>query len=392
MEKLVSKIKNMIQRDPCFAVRGPVMQGSRYVEQYGQTMVTLEFEVPHGTLIPNEFGFFVTVNIQNTNKSRCTIMLTCDEVANADGELIPVFRERESFIPDFNEFICRARVVTQLVDKDAVPLVGDDIWESSVEDYDNAHNVRTTTYILEQQDVRGSTWDNQLNRSHEVVSRLTRVIPAETGLITIAGPPVQYLFRSYSKVKCDWYEVTDETIPSDSGYTYCSNENYFWPAVLISDIVFGEIIGERDGEEYTAGITVDYELRESYSGPSLVDVAVSWSPTPADCNGVNQLLPTSISYQGILVNYSVPECLHGLIEMQELVGTNQPALKDLQFKERTYKASTMASTGGTTVVQANWPDTIVGSKESNPYKGGYLNITKVYHAPAPDPQEQTITQ
>lgn len=380
MDKLVNRIKNMVQRDPHYSVRGPVMQSFKFVNNLGQYMHVLDFEVPAGVRIPSDFGYFVEIERLNTNKGRCFITVAPEEDINGD----PTFDEQESFVDNLTEFICKARIVKQLVDKDAAPLTGDTVWESNITYHDEYHNWRETTYILSSESQTSTEWDNQLNRTHEVTTTLTKTKPSTTGLIQTASGPDEYVFRNYQKIRCGWYLVREEIIGEAYGYTYCSNENYLWPAVLQEGPDFGELLAEKDGEDYTAGILLDYRLKEAFSGPCRVDVNVAWSPTPMDCTGVEQLIPESISYQGIFVNFRIPECLHDTFTQTERVGTtsaSHPILKDNQTRVISFAATKKAIVGGTAVTVTDWPATIIGSKVSNPYKGGYLNITKTYHSP-----------
>jgi hypothetical protein len=374
----------MIQRDPNISVRGPIMQGHSFVEKFGQYMTSLSFECPHGTRLDSLFGYFVDVQPFNTNKSRCTIYFT-EEV---DGSGDPLFKVRQNFLENINEFICNARVDQEIVNKDAVAITGATVWESKITYFDEVHNERETTYIISQETLTTSEWDAQLNESHEVTVALTSTKPTVLGLVLIPGvdpDPDVYVFRSYEKVKCGWYTVSEEVM-SDGvtapGFTFVSNENYHWPAVLIGGLSFGILNAEDDDEvEYIAGVLIDYKLKEAFSGACKVSVVVGWSTTAASGDGVQQLIPDSVSYQGLFMNFTIPECLHDELDYTETMGTH-PVLTAPLTRDLFFSATKVATIGSASATQIDWPTSLLGSVVSNPYKGGYITTSKTYYAPS----------
>lgn len=377
MNKLVSKVKNMVTRDPHYAVRGPVMQGQRFDTRLKQHMHTLMFELPHGQRIPADFGYFVEIEPKNTNKATCIISITPYET---DPEGDPTFLDQVSFVDNLTEFICKAKVITQIVPKGTAPLRGTDIWNSRVEYYDEYHDIRTTEYVLEANIVTSNEWDNQLNESHPVSVTITQTEPTSLGIVETT--PGTLVFRSKQEIKCGWWAVREENMSTTGVYNYTTNENYYWPPVLTTDIDLGDLTATRDGVSYIAGILMDYNMKEAYSGPCRCDVTVQWSLTAPSVTGVEQLIPESIKYQGIFVNFNIPKCLHPYLETQGETVATHPVLDTPQTRpNKAWPATKKSIIGGQPVDAVDWPQTIVGAKEVKPYKGGYLLITKTYHSP-----------
>ena len=353
----------MVQRNPKYSVRGPVLESYGYVERFQQHMTTLEFECAHGTKVEPSYGYFAETRRENTNKSRLFIYIPEEDI-NGD----PLFADVISYQSDYNEYICKACISRQIVDKSAVFLFGATVWDSKLIYLDEVHNTRETVTIIEQETVTASEYDGLLNGENEAVYSLTQTKPTE-GL-------VGDVFTSFKKVKCNWYVKKEETITA-KGFTYKATENYYWPPVLLgttNPFDFGILEGDKAGVTYTAGILLDYRLQQSFNGPTEVNVLVAWTETAnlTAVNSVDYMQPDSINYQGIFVNVGVPECLHDAITITESVGTNHPTLTAGQTRSKSYAATN----------HTLWPATIVGSVQVRPHKGGFITTTKTYTRPS----------
>lgn len=76
MSAYINTLVSMIQRDPKYSVRGPVLQSQRYDSNLQQHVHLLDCECMHGAYARNGFGYFIEVtNERNTNKSRLQIRL-----------------------------------------------------------------------------------------------------------------------------------------------------------------------------------------------------------------------------------------------------------------------------------------------------------------------------
>lgn len=356
----------MVQRDPKYSVRGPVLQSYGYVDKYRQHMTTLEFEVAHGTNIIPSYGFFARVERQNTNKSRAFIYIPS---TNEDEN--PDFHSSVETVTDFNEYICKASITTTIVSKDVEVDEGDDVWESSLSELDESHNILKTIRIIDKQSVCSTEFDGVLNGDNSIVYTLTKnkPLPDDVGLNG-------NVFTSFQQIKCGWYVAKEETL-ANTFFTYCSTENYYWPPVLeqvdeppTSPIDLGILLGDKAGIEYTAGILIDYRIKQAYNGPTRVDIEVSFQEDSV-CEDIEHMNGDSINYQGIFFNLRIPESLHGVIELNETTGDDHPTLKAAQSRNKSYHATNFI----------DWPDSLVGSVQVRPHKGGYVKVKKTYYKP-----------
>ncbi len=369
----INKVQNTFSQSPWFAMRGPVLCSQMYVEKYGQMMQVIEFEVANGTYISEEVipaGMFVEIrNERNSNKARLVCVM-----APLDEEGDPVFKTRCKLIKYPNQYICKAKECRTIIPKtDPPPELdsGTDIWESTLAEYDDNHYERITTTILEYSTSEDAVYD-EVFKKHIPVTRVLTQTKANDAGYTAATPPALGSFISYEAVKCGWWLKTTERFNPGSLYTMCGVANYYWPNVLKSVPELAPVTGiDRDGQEYLQNILTFVDVKESYNGPCKASYAVSWATSLPVCPVPDQLITDTISYQGIMFNFSINDCLHMAITFTENTGSNHPTLKPGQARVKTFAATT----------PTDWPESVLADYDVKPYKGGYLITELTIYSP-----------
>lgn len=139
--------------------------------------------------------------------------------------------------------------------------------------------------------------------------------------------------------------------------------SYSWPAVLDSSNPYSVFYPPLRGGGYGRGIvTVNY-WRSAYDGPCLGIVLEEWTKDAPDLTTIGQtLFPTSIRWEGALLQVDIEPTLHQGIYLYETSGTNHPDYK-YYFYQRYFPAT----------YPVDWPEYIDTKLDVRPYFGGYLS-------------------
>jgi hypothetical protein len=359
----------------------PVLQSHRMFDLVNEHLIYFECKVTNGSLLPTPLPFGVFAEIVNRENSHQSILQVW--VANGYYDNSPVFRQQVKLVNNYNKYICKAREVTEIVAQGTEPLPGVDVWKSEVTPFDEVHDVRNTVYVLETKVVSRGEYDPQLGVSHTVTEELVSASVAEdhaqfpSGLLEVSLD-VSYDFIEFDELSCGWYLKTTERMLLAETLTLHGTQNHSFPAVLQGGPAFQFLNGEHKdpadplyGETYVTSVLSDIRLKESYSGPCVATVLRGWSNSPPTKEIPTQMVTDSLQYNGIFVNFSIPDCLHYSIYEYENVGSNHPVLVDNQFRWAQFPAT----------ARTVWPTTVVLPQFAQPYKGGYLLETITIDSP-----------
>jgi len=347
-----------------------------------QRMLFFTCNVTNGSQIPDNvpFGVFAEiVNRQNGHQSELQVW-----VENGYYDNNVQFREQKSNLARLNKYICKAHQIIQIVPLNSLPLTGNDVWDSNVQNYDESHDVRRTIYVDETNVITRGVFDEALNTEHTVTEELVAANVAEAAsdfpvkLVNTTGTKFDYI--RYEEIRCGWYLKTTEEMDSTEELELFGTRNHYWPSVLEDGPSAAALTGEykdenhpKYGEYYDAAILISIRMKESYSGPCVATLTLKWSSTiPTKLNSTPDMLVTdAFANQGIFSNWSVPACLHYAVTWNELVGTNHPVLKDNQVRNVSFPATS----------ETVWPSSVTLPGVPKPYKGGYLIETWEIDAP-----------
>lgn len=371
MSIYINAINDAFRNAPWLTNRGPVLCSQEFDQRYGQTMHIFEYEVANGTNIPEAdvpFGMFVSVqNRLNQNKARLIVaMVPRDEEGN------PVFKTRCRTIKSPTPFICSAKECRTFINAKSDPLPvlpsGPNIWEASIQEYDDSHSELVVTTILSYSTLSDNVFDETLRESHSVVKTLTQTKADDAGYsVSGEAPALVGRFVSYEEVRCGWWVKVVETINPGAKYTMCGVVNYYWPAVLKAapELAPVSAVREDDGSTYIAKVCVYQNVKDAYNGPCKASIAVSFVETmPVSCPVPTQLITDDIEYEGIIFSYALRNALHIAITVTETIA-NHPVLA-ASVRSKTFDATSYT----------DWPDSVLADYDVKPYKGGFL-ITEV---------------
>lgn len=259
---------------------------------------------------------------------------------------------------------------------------GDDIFDSVyvVEIREYVKKVTITTIGVD--DLNGGALS-----STDTLYYATEVVPG-TGLTAAAlfaapdnafwGVRANGTKNTGKQLSAEWYEITNEDLVSgtfvgggSSGVvnigTFTTNEDYFWPPVL-SQFEFMDWVRNDGGVD----IFPRYTFKpDGYRGPCPTTIDRKWNKDPHTIPDVVPMLPTPITYASPFFRLAIPACLHGEVYAQCDIGTeDEDYAQNVGSTRTTPRTNYMA-----------WPTTIVGDDFQQPYKGGYLRITKTYSQP-----------
>jgi len=189
---------------------------------------------------------------------------------------------------------------------------------------------------------------------------------------------------SGQQLSAHWYLVVDEQVVAGTYAggvvtidTYTTHENYSLPPVL-------NIVELMDWERRDGGVDIYPAYRmnpEGFSGPCAVSVVRKWSKAIHTGLSVDVLLPTGIRYAGPFFSLNIPECLHERAEVYQNIGSNDPIYKKNVRSNRFFTKTYKVQTGAAPTEQTTWPATLVIQDSQQPFRGGYLRVTKTLTTP-----------
>lgn len=369
MNEYITLLQNTFHQAPWLSSKGPALCSQMYVDRFQQTMMVVEFEVANGSFLDEAtvpYGMFVEIRNPNTNKARLVIMMA----PLAGEEPAPVFKTRCKDVYAPTRFICRARECRTILDKSTnpVPDSGTNIWESTINDYDDAHVERVTTTIITYTTATDTVYDDAMQEHHSIEQTLVQSISNDSGY-TVGTPGY---FISYEQVKCGWWLKTKEYFNTGVKMTLCGVANYYWPRVLLAVPEVAPVIGEvrggpDDGEEYIIKTCINHIIKDSYNGPCKAVYSTAFlTGMPNVCPIPTAILTDSIEYDGLFFDYRLVDCLHPTITFSESVGSFHPQYKASQVRSKTFPATSLL----------DWPASVFADYDVKPYKGGY-HVTSV---------------
>jgi hypothetical protein len=139
--------------------------------------------------------------------------------------------------------------------------------------------------------------------------------------------------------------------------------NYSWPAVLNASNPFSQFRPPLQEGGYGKAITMPNYLRQAYDGPCVGIVYEQWTKTVPNVTTVGQvMIPAPITWDGALLQVSIPPTLHQGFEIFENSGTNHPVYKWYDYRQ--YISPTYP---------ADWPQYIDSKLDIRPSFGGYFS-------------------
>lgn len=169
-----------------------------------------------------------------------------------------------------------------------------------------------------------------------------------------------------------WSIQTTKELPGLAGNatktrTYETTVNYRWPRVLRTPVI--DVIPAADGGIGKIWFVPDW-LRPEYYGPCKAIVTDTWSKDEPTITTPTQMLEDSVTFDGALLQISIPACLHKAIRLFESSGdgTREYAPYQLAWD---YKATNFI----------DWPASITVQDECEPVNGGFMRRTVVVQRP-----------
>ena len=201
-----------------------------------------------------------------------------------------------------------------------------------------------------------------------VIQVIEEVVPAGTTGTALNSSGV---FSEVTPINTVWSVKTTRKATDlgtgDDAISYQSVVNYSWPAVLIGINFFA--VEHKNG--YLMRYGWDILMKEAYSGPCKALITEQWTVNPVTISGVTYMQPTGIFFDFPMTrNFSIPECLHGAITLNEVVGSSHPTLAPATTNK------TFAATNFT-----DWPNSIIAGVQQAPYRGGYRTRTTLVYKP-----------
>ncbi len=356
MSDFLNHVMGEVRRNPQLAAFGPALESFEYVERFQQMMHVVEFECAHGAQIDNEFGYFVDIkNERNTNKSRCKIYFTSNFIPGPGGEgQVPVFLARTTNVRPYNEYICDADIVKQIVPIGTEPDTGTLVWESSVTPIDDVHALKETVYaVLPLPVLTSHEWDESLNVY--VTSDVNLVTTGGSASVSLVGNIVTHI--TYKQLKCGWWLKTTDKFPKITARTYQTTIEFYWPGILST---FKTVIYDhKDGqvESFNEPVFKD----EAYKGPCRAEVTEDWYLLAPTVVAPSILKPLPISMSTPFADLNIGPTLHPAMFFDVTIQSDNPR----------YESITHHYTWPATSPQ-EWPVNLWISDVVEPSRGGYL--------------------
>lgn len=122
----------------------------------------------------------------------------------------------------------------------------------------------------------------------------------------------------------------------------------YWPPVMTSANVRNFQAYDGDGTLYTADVIWDFQIRDSYDGPTRVVIEYFASHEPHTISMPTSMQPEGGTFYYGVAQVSIPKCLHPLITLNYSTGANSTRFP-LQSFSKTLPATNVTE----------WPATIV---------------------------------
>ena len=122
----------------------------------------------------------------------------------------------------------------------------------------------------------------------------------------------------------------------------------YWPAILASGNIYNFQAYDGDGVAYTADVIWDFNVRDSYDGPTRVVIEYFASHEPHTISMPTSMQPEGGTFYYGVAQVSIPKCLHPSLTLTYSTG-NESTRFPYQTFSKTFPATNVTS----------WPATIV---------------------------------
>ena len=230
-----------------------------------------------------------------------------------------------------------------------------------------------TVATLKPGELAGLLWVRE-----EALQATTALTPGTTlanFLNTVAVPKGDAIARGFGS-----YVFTNDG-PSDSGWhgfyfarVFSSEEKttafrtmtevrggVYWPPVMNSANVRNFQAYDGDGTQYTADVIWDFQIRDSYDGPTRVVIEYFASHEPHTIAMPTSMQPEGGTFYYGVAQVSIPKCLHPLLQLNYSTGSDSTRFP-LQTFSKLFPATNVTE----------WPATIVIDDGEVFDKGIYL--------------------
>ena len=181
------------------------------------------------------------------------------------------------------------------------------------------------------------------------------VVPAGTGGSGVNGSG---FFSEVTPFNTRWsIKTTRKATGLTTERSWPDIVTYPWPAVVTAINIYSLTKG---GNPVRAIVYPVYKTY-GYNGPCRATIREKWTADPPTLVIPTNMRPTPIIFQGAFYNVNVGPCLHPAFNFLESAGTDHPDYDPFVHTE-TVQATNFI----------DWPSTIIASRNSVRYKGGYL--------------------
>lgn len=122
----------------------------------------------------------------------------------------------------------------------------------------------------------------------------------------------------------------------------------YWPPVLSGATVYNFQAYDGDGTQYTADVIWDFNLRDSYDGPTRVVIEYFASHEPHTISMPTSMQPEGGTFYYGVAQVSIPKCLHPLLQLTYSTGNDSTRFPQQSFTKN-FPATNVTE----------WPATIV---------------------------------
>ena len=203
--------------------------------------------------------------------------------------------------------------------------------------------------------------------------------PAQTGN-AFWGIQANGFENSGSQLSAEWFALTSSqvvagtaTVVDDATVVAVStavpsNDAYYWPPVL-QYVDFMDWQKREGGEDI---LPLEVYKHQSYRGPCRTLTTRTWSKGAFVIPVADQMLPNSIHYASPFFSLNIPECLHGVVPCRCDIGNADPTYIRNVGSLRIFLATN----------HTDWPVSIIGYDDQEPYRGGYLRTRRQIFSPS----------
>lgn len=223
--------------------------------------------------------------------------------------------------------------------------------------------------------VSGKRWDDNLR---DYVPYTVSVVSSDDGLAYPETPgeqiEVQPINRYWSIVT---RETPRETASPELVKEYFTSRSFTWPAVLPS-AGSGALVWDglnrrmpRGSSTYIKELFYQFTLRRAWSGICKAKVRIWWQKNAPIINSIEAMEPTEINVSWPIGRIFVPACLHKDYDFSGTTGDNNPDYGPANFSMRVDATN-----------YTDWPESLLVSSKSEPYKGGFRSEELIIYRPA----------